>query len=128
MKIGDREFIKRTFSDEDVKAFAILSGDSNPIHLDDEYAKNTLFGKKIVHGLLVSSLISAILGVKLPGLGTIYLAQNLSFLKPVFIDEEVMAEVIVESQKAGKPIFTLSTKCYKGNGELCIDGTATVMI
>ena len=95
-QIGQSAFFEKCITDEEVRKFAEISGDDNPVHLDDEYAKDTLFGKRIVHGILVSSLISKVIGTQLPGNGTIYLSQNLKFLKPVYVGETVRAEVVIK--------------------------------
>ena len=86
LKIGQSASVSRSFSAEEVKVFADLSLDHNPIHIDKSFAERSMFGQRIVHGMLVSSLFSGLLGEKLPGTGTIYLSQKSSFKKPVFID------------------------------------------
>jgi acyl dehydratase len=103
--IGDTASIEKTFSMEDVLAFARISGDANPAHVDPEYAKQSTFGACIVHGFLVGSLFSAILGTKLPGLGTIYTGQTLKFTRPVYIGDTITAtitlrDLIIEKQRA----------------------------
>ena len=115
----------KIFSDEDVRRFAELSLDVNPVHLDEHYAKQSIFGKKIVHGFLVGSLISAVIGNKLPGFGSIYLKQEMNFKKPVFIDDEITAEVeIVEEIKP--TIYRALTRCLNHNGDVVIDGFAII--
>lgn len=127
MDIGDRASITKTFTKQEVEDFAKVSMDDNPIHLDDEYAKGTRFGQRIVHGLLVSSLLSGIIGSKLPGTGAVYLGQSLKFIAPVFIGEEVTAEVEVTQIRKDKPIATLSTRITKANGEVAVEGEAVAM-
>ena len=92
LKVGQKATITKKFEDADLRAFAEVSLDTNPIHLDEEYAKTTIFGKRIVHGILTSGLISAVLANKLPGPGTIYLGQELRFTAPVFLGDEITAE------------------------------------
>jgi len=92
-KIGDKAEMTKMFSDADIIKYAQASGDSNPIHCDGDYAVTTGFKGGIVHGILVAGLISAVLGTKLPGMGTIYVSQNLKFIKPVFINDSVTARV-----------------------------------
>jgi len=127
IKLGDRAEISRSFTDKDVDAFATLSLDKNPIHLDHEYAMTTTFGKRIVHGMLVSSLFSALLANKLPGNGAIYLGQNLSFIAPCFLNEQVTASVEVIGVREDKPIYTLKTLCVNSKNELLIKGEAVVL-
>lgn len=125
--LGESYTVKKTFSSEDVVAFGLLSIDSNPIHLDAEYASKTFFKKPIVHGMLVASLFGGILGSVLPGKGTIYLGQTLKFLKPNFVGEELTAIIEIIELREDKPIYTFSTKCYNSYDELTIDGEAVIM-
>ena len=125
---GLRASIVKTFSFEEVESFSAMSLDSNRIHFDYAYARDSIFGKPIVQGPLVASLIGGILGSTLPGDGTIYLSQETNFKKPVFIDEKI--EVIVEiiHVRTDKNIITLRTWVEKENGEVAIDGKAVVMV
>ncbi len=125
IKVGDSYTEKFTVTDEKVKAFAEITGDVNPIHLDDEYAATTVFKKRIAHGILVSGFISNILANKLPGPGTIYLKQELNFVGPVFIDDEVEVTVTVKEKKEDKPIYTIETIC-KAEEKPVINGYAIV--
>ena len=109
LKAGDTASISREISDEDIREFAKLSGDFNPLHLDDEFARTTRFGRRIAHGMLGASLISTALGTKLLGEGAIYLSQTLQFLAPIFPGDTVTAKVTVTKIKEGKPILTLET-------------------
>jgi len=113
-------------TDEDVRTFAAVSGDHNPTHLDEDFAATTLFGKRIVHGMLSASLISAVLANDLPGHGSIYLGQTLQFVAPVFIGDEITARVTVTSVREGKPIAKLETVCTNQRNEIVIKGEATV--
>lgn len=126
LKIGDKASITKIFTKEEVKQYADLSTDKNPIHIDDNFAKDTIFGQCIVHGMLVASLFSGLLGEKLPGKGTIYLGQNLLFIHPVFIGEQVTVSVEVTKIRKDKPIVTLQTLCKNSEGEIVIDGEAVV--
>lgn len=127
MNIGDTASVSTAFTDEMVKAFADLSQDANPIHLDEEAAAESVFGQRVVHGVLVSSLFSGLLGMKLPGEGTIYLGQSSKFLTPVFLGETITANVQVTEIRDDKPIAKLRTWCENDKGETVIDGEATVM-
>lgn len=123
--IGRTESMSKRFGDEEVRRFAQLSLDVNPIHLDEQYAKQSIFGKRIVHGFLVGSLISAVIGNRLPGFGSIYLQQEMNFRKPVFIDDEVTA--VVEIVEQVKPhIYKALTRCLNQNGDVVIDGFAII--
>ncbi len=128
LMVGDRVSIKKAFSYEDVLSFSRLSLDTNPIHIDQRYASQTKFGKQIVHGMLVSSLFSGLLGEQLPGRGTIYLGQTVKFIRPVFLNEEVEASVEVTSIRSDKPIITLKTICKTNSNGIVLEGEAVVKI
>jgi len=128
IQVGDRAQLTRTFTQEDVEVFARISGDCNPLHLDHAFATKTRFGRCIVHGALVSSLISAVLGMQLPGPGSIYLSQELKFLKPVYPGDTVTAQVEVIAMRNDKPIITLKTTCVNQMGERVIEGMAVLLL
>lgn len=126
LKIGDKTQFSKSISEEEVIMFAKISGDDNPIHLDEEYAKNSIFKQKIVHGFLVGSLISAAIGKNLPGNGTIYLNQSMKFLAPVFINEVITAYIEVLDFPKGNQVV-LSTICKNQDQKIVIEGTALVI-
>jgi 3-hydroxybutyryl-CoA dehydratase len=126
-KVGDTASLSKTITDEDINAFACVSGDSNPLHLDDDYAASTRFGGRIAHGMLGASLISAVLGTKLPGTGSIYLSQTLKFLAPVRPGDTIVARATITEIKEGKPIITLQTVCENHRNELVIKGEAVIL-
>ena len=126
IKVGDKASISHVFTDESVRNFATISKDANPIHLDDAAAAASVFGKRVVHGMLVASLFSALLGVELPGEGTIYLGQTLSFKAPVFLGEGVTASVEITEIREEKSIAKLRTLCVNDKGVTVIEGEATV--
>ncbi len=128
IKIGQEAKISKAFSAADVISFSNLSLDKNPVHLDKEFAKKTLFEKLIVHGYLYGSLISAVIGTKLPGPGSIYLNQEMNFKKPVYLNEEVMAVVKVVDIKPEKSLIFLSTNCYVNEKEIVIEGSAVIKL
>lgn len=128
LKVGDTASLTKTITDADIRAFAELSGDRNPIHLDDEYAATTRFGRRIAHGMLAASLISTVLGTELPGTGTVYLSQNSRFVAPVYPGDTVTARVTVTNIRDDKPIVTLETICENQRGELLIKGEAVVLV
>ena len=113
---------------ESVAIFADVSGDKNPIHLDPTYAAGTRFKRPIVHGALISSYFSAILGNILPGQGSIIMELNFKFLKPVFVGAEIKLEVVVTDIRADKPIIKLAMKCYSPDSELVVDGLSTIYL
>lgn len=128
IKVGDKASISHVFTDESVRSFAAVSKDANPIHLDEAVAAQSVFGQRVVHGMLVASLFSALLGVELPGEGTIYLGQTLSFKAPVFLGEEITASVEIIEIREDKPIAKLRTLCVNDKGVTVIEGEATVKL
>lgn len=125
--VGQEAEVSKCFTMEDVQRFANLSGDNNPLHVDEEYAKAGRFGGCVVHGILVSGLISNVLGTKLPGEGSIYLEQNLSFKKPVYVGDVVTARVRINDIQREKKLITLETNVYNQEGECVILGTALIL-
>lgn len=125
--IGDSAEITKTIEQADVDAFAEVTGDHNPVHVDDEFAKTTRFGRRIAHGMLTASLISSVLANKLPGEGSVYLGQTLQFVAPVFLGDAITARVTVKEIREDKPIFKLETICINQRDEIVIRGEATVL-
>ena len=111
---------------EDILAFAKVSGDNNPLHTDPDFAQKSIFGKPIAHGMYGLSLISAALGMRFPGFGTIYMGQDVKFFKPIFIDETVELTLTVKELQPEKKRMIISTMITKENGEVAIDGQARV--
>jgi 3-hydroxybutyryl-CoA dehydratase len=126
-KIGDTASTTKRITDADIRAFADVTGDHNPVHVDDEFARQTRFGRRIAHGMLTASLISAVLANKLPGAGSIYLSQTIKFVSPVFLDDEITARVTLTSIRQDKPILKLDTICVNQRGETVVKGEATVL-
>jgi 3-hydroxybutyryl-CoA dehydratase len=126
-KAGDSAEVSKTISEEDVRAFAELTGDRNPVHLDEEYAATTRFGRRIAHGMLGASLVSAVLANELPGRGSVYLSQTLRFTAPVFLGDTVTARVTVKHVREDKPVVTLETVCTNQRGERVVEGEAVVL-
>ena len=127
LSLGQSAEVTRAVGTSDIDAFAAVSGDVNPVHLDEAYAKTTPFGGRIAHGMLSASYISAVLGGKLPGPGAIYLSQNLRFRRPVKIGDLVTARVTVSGLDGDKGRATLATVCLV-DGRTAIDGEAVVMV
>ena len=127
-KPGDTASISKTITDDDIQKFADASGDHNPLHLDDEFAKSTRFGRRIAHGMFSASLISAVIANQLPGQGSIYLGQTLKFVAPVFPGDTITARVTVISIRDDKPVVRLETVCMNQHDEVVIKGEATVLV
>ena len=126
LKLGDSAYFQKTISESDVYLFAGITGDLNPAHINNEEAKRSIFEKRVVHGILTAGLISAVIGMQLPGPGTIYLSQDLKFIEPVFIGDTIKASVSVIDIDKEKNIVTLLTTCYNQNNQIVIKGTAKV--
>lgn len=126
--IGQSYTMHRTFSCDEVQRFASLSLDSNPLHTDPAFAAASRFGRLIVPGFLSASMFSAIIGTRFPGVGSIYLSQDMRFLHPVFPDEEIVATVRVRELIPEKNRVLLETTCRDTSGKLLIDGQALVKL
>lgn len=128
LTVGDRASRTMTITDETIHTFADLTGDHNPVHLDDAYAAGTRFGRRIAHGMIAAGLISATLANDLPGPGTVYLGQTLQFKAPVFPGDTITATVEVKSVRPDKPIVVLTTVCTNQDGARVLEGEATVLV
>jgi len=124
---GEMASLTKTVTEADIALFAGVTGDFNPLHIDREFAKRTRFGERIAHGFLSAGLISAVLGTKLPGPGSIYLRQSLNFHKPVKIGDTITAIVKVTAYNEEKRIVTLETNCYNQDGVMVLSGEAVVL-
>src|SRR6266850_8044892 len=124
LRVGDTATVTKTVTDDDIHAFADLLGDNNSVHVDDEFAKKTRFGRRIAHGMLSASLISTAIGTKLPGNGAIYLSQTFKFVAPVYPGDTVTARVSVTKVREDKPILTLETICFNQNEDVVVRGEA----
>lgn len=129
LKVGMSGSVSKRITEDDVNTFAKVTGDYNPMHVDEEFAKNTQFHKRIAHGMLSAGMISACLGTKMPGPGAIYLNQSLRFDKPVYFGDVLVATVTVEKveQKPHFQIVTLSTIVTNQDGEKVTEGKAQIM-
>jgi 3-hydroxybutyryl-CoA dehydratase len=127
LSLNQSETFRKTISESDVYLFAGITGDTNPAHIDEVYANSTRFGKRIAHGLLVSSFISTVLGTKLPGPGTIYISQSLNFKAPVYIGDTIEAKVTVKEIIKEKNRVILLTEIHNQNQELVVTGEAMVL-
>ncbi len=125
-KIGDTATLSKTITDDEIRIFADLVGDHNSVHVDDDFAQKSRFGRRIAHGMLSASLISAALGSKLPGAGAVYLSQTFQFVAPVYPGDTVTARVTITKIREDKPIITLETVCTNQHGEPVVKGEAVV--
>ena len=126
LNLGQTAEMTRVVGAADIAAFAQVSGDNNPVHLDEAYAKTTPFGERIAHGMLSGAYISAVIGTQLPGPGTIYLSQTMRFRRPVRIGDQVTARVTIKALDADKGRVTLETVC-EVNGKAVVDGEALII-
>ena len=127
LKIGMSECLGKTITETDIVSFAGISLDINPLHLNEEYAKTTMFKGRIAHGMIGAGLISATIGTKLPGEGTIYLSQNLKFIAPVRIGDTITAKIEIIALDQEKRKVDLRTTCVNQDGVIVIDGEAKVL-
>lgn len=127
IKIGMSESYSQTITDADVKSFAGISGDHNPVHVSDEYAQQSRYKKRIAHGMISSSFFSALFGTKLPGPGCVYVGQSLNFKRPVYLEDTVTALITVTSIDKKKRRVFFDTVC-KVKNKVVIDGTAELYV
>ena len=126
LKVGETAEFGKTISETDIYLYAAITGDLNPAHINEEYAKNTFFKTRIAHGMLAAGLISALLGTKLPGPGTIYLQQSLNFSAPVRIGDTITARVEIIEMITEKNRVRFKTVCVNQDGTEILDGEAVV--
>ena len=125
---GDTASRATPITDEMIRLFADLTGDTNPVHLDEDYAAGTRFGRRIAHGMIAAGLISATLANDLPGPGTVYLSQTLQFKAPVYPGDTITTTVEVKSVRPDKPIVTLITTCKNQSDAVVLTGEAVVLV
>lgn len=128
INIGDQFSTSKQITDGVIRAFAELSGDYNPIHLDEEFAAKTRFGRRIAHGMISGALISAVLGNEFKEKKIVYLSQQIKFVAPVFVDDTVTATATVKEIREDKPIVTIETVCTNQNGETVVTGEGKIML
>src|SRR5208337_1623280 len=125
--VGDSSTLSRTLTKDDIALFAVMSGDVNPAHLDQQYAEASMFHRIIAHGMWGGALVSAVLGTRLPGPGTIYLGQDLQFRKPVGLGDTITVTVTAKEKRPEQRIVIFDCRCVNQNGEEVITGTAVTM-
>ncbi len=128
IKVGDSAEVVHEITEEDIITFGKLSGDYNPLHFNEDWAKGTLFKGRIAHGILTAAFISTVIGMKLPGAGTIYLEQSMRFKRPVRIGNVITAKVTVESKDDEKRHISLRTTCTNQHNKIVLEGDALVTI
>ena len=128
IRIGDKYSTSREVTDDLIRKFAEVSGDYNPIHLDEEFAKTTRFGRRIAHGMLSGAFISAVLGGEFKERKIVYLSQTMKFTAPVFLGDTVTATATIANIREDRRIVTLDTVCTNQNGDMLVSGEAVVMI
>lgn len=128
LNVGDAAELTRIVTDADIRRFADLIDDHNPIHLDDEFARASRFGKRIAHGMFGAALISGLLATRLPGPGAIYISQSLQFRNPIFLGDTVTVRAEITRVRSGKNVFTIATSVSTQDGTRAIDGEAVVML
>ncbi len=127
LEVGQSAMFGRTVTEADIAAFAGVSGDTNPIHLHDGFARTTRFGQRIAHGMLSGSYISTVIGTKLPGPGAVYISQTMNFMAPVIIGDTITAVATITSIDEKRRRVTLKTQCLNGD-KVVIDGEAIVLV
>jgi 3-hydroxybutyryl-CoA dehydratase len=120
---GQHVTFTKTFTDEDVRRFVEITGDTNPLHVDDEFASQTQFGRRVLHGMLTASILSTMVGMLLPGTGAVYRSQTIRFLRPVFVGETVTAHFVVRSIDRPKHRLDIDSWIENAAGERVIEGT-----
>lgn len=126
LKVGDAAEFAKTVSESDIYLYTGVTGDFNPAHINEEYAKTTFFKSRIAHGMLTAGFISAVIGAKLPGPGTIYMKQELNFLAPVRIGDTITARAEIIEIISEKNRVSLKTTCMNQDGTIVLDGKALV--
>ncbi|MBQ6735652.1 MAG: MaoC family dehydratase [Lachnospiraceae bacterium] len=127
LKIGQSASVTKTFTAGDVLVFAGFTGDMNPVHVNEEFAKTTKFGRRIVHGPYVATLIGSVLGQQLPGGGSVYVSQDIHFRAPVFVDDTITCTLTVTAMDVERNRLTLDINLVNQDGKLVMDGTSVTM-
>ncbi len=127
LKVGDKDSVSKKITAAVVEAFADISTDNNPLHLDEAFAKTTPFGRRIAHGMISAGLISAVVGTKIPGFGAVYMSQSLKFRRPVFLDDTLTAWAEVAEKIEEKKRVVMKTWVENQNGEVVVEGEGLLL-
>ncbi|MDR1194641.1 MAG: MaoC family dehydratase [Peptococcaceae bacterium] len=127
LRLGQKAEFRRRITEDTVNLFASLSGDRNPLHLDEDYAKTTRFAGRIAHGMIAAGFISAAMVETIPGPGAVYLSQTLEFLRPIAIGETLTVELEILTKDEAKNRLRLKTVCRASDGQVAVSGEASVM-
>jgi 3-hydroxybutyryl-CoA dehydratase len=127
LAVGSKDCISKTITSAVVEAFADVSNDHNPLHLDEEFARTTQFGKRIAHGMISAGLVSAVHGTKIPGMGSIYISQSLKFRRPVFLGDVLTAWAEVQEKNDAKKRVTMKNWVENQNGDVVVEGEALLL-
>ncbi len=126
--VGQKITFSKKIDESLLNDFAKISGDFNPLHMDNEYAKKTKFGKRVCHGMLLASFFSQLVGMNLPGKNSLYFSQTLNFRNPCFIDDEITVEGEIIEKKSNIKLISIKTIIYNQEGKCLIDGVAKVIV
>ena len=127
INVGDSAEITKYMTLDMIKAFAAISEDFNPVHIDADYASKSRYKRQIIHGLMASSLFSGLFGTQLPGEGCVYKSQNIRFKRPIYVGDEVTAKIEVVNVDVNKKVISFTTRCFV-NGKVMIDGESEIFI
>ena len=127
LKVGQKAELTKKITDNDILQFSKLTGDNNPVHINNEFAEKTIFKERIAHGFLSASFISTVIATQLPGPGSIYLKQSLKFLAPVYIDEEILVNISITEINKEKGRVKLLTECFKSEKKI-LTGEAEILV
>lgn len=128
LTVGSKFAATKKITDAVVRAFVELSGDSNPIHIDEEFAKKSRFGRRIAHGMISGALLSAVLGTEFGEKQVVYMSQTMKFVAPVFIDDTITATATVKHIREDKPVVTVETVVTKDDGTVVVSGEAVLLV
>ena len=128
LKVGQKAFLKKTIAEDDLSHFIAITGDKNPLHMDESFAKKTFFGQRIVHGMLSASLFSTLVGMHIPGIGAIYKSQTLEFLRPVFIGDTLCAWFEIVAIDIDTEVIKIKSWIENQDGDIVIQGETTASL
>ncbi|MBF91595.1 MAG: acyl dehydratase [Rickettsiales bacterium] len=127
LEVGQEAILSKTITEADIANFSGVTGDNNPVHISDDFASKTIFGKRVVHGFFTASLISTLIATKLPGPGSIYISQTLKFLAPAYIGDNILTRVIIQKIDKEKRRVNLLTECFISDKKI-LTGEAEILV